>query len=53
MRKMKVLLVATVLALGATPFMATPANAVVCHDEPGSCCGDVQVLGKTILHYDC
>ncbi len=53
MRKLRVLLVGTVLALGTMPFTVAPAHAVVCHEDPHSCCGDVQVLGKTILHYDC
>jgi hypothetical protein len=53
MRKLKLFLAATVLALGTLPFIASPASAVVCHDNPGGCCEDVTVLGKTILHIDC
>ena len=53
MKRLKTFLVATVLALAAVPFAAAPANAVVCHENPGSCCGDVTVLGKTILTINC
>lgn len=52
MRIKKLVLVLTV-ALAAVPFAAAPANAVVCHEEPGSCCGDVKVLGKTVFTIYC
>jgi hypothetical protein len=52
-RRLKTFIVAAVLALAAVPFAAAPAGAVVCHENPGSCCGEVKVLGKTILRIDC
>jgi hypothetical protein len=53
MRKIKLLLLGTVLAFGVLPFSASSAGAVVCHDYPGGCCGDVEVAGKTILTINC
>ena len=51
-KKLKLLLVGaavTVTSLG----IAAPANAVVCHDDPGSCCGGIVILGKEYLAYNC
>ncbi len=53
MKKLRTLLVVTGIALGSLGFMAPPASAVVCHDNPGQCCGGVTVLGKEILRIDC
>jgi hypothetical protein len=52
MRKIKIFLVALGMALGTLPI-ASPAHAVVCHDYPGGCCGEVTVAGKTIIRIDC
>ena len=51
-KRLKLLLVGCVVAVGSLGI-AAPANAVVCHDDPGSCCGGVVILGKEYLHYDC
>ena len=51
-KKLKSLIVVATVAVGAF-WIAAPANAVVCHDDPGSCCGGVTILGKEYLHYDC
>jgi hypothetical protein len=51
-KKLKMFLVVSVTAL-ASLSIAAPANAVVCHDDPGSCCGGIVILGKEYLHYDC
>ncbi len=53
MRGIRKLVLALTVALAAVPFAAAPASAVVCHEEPGSCCGDVKVLGKTIVTIYC
>lgn len=48
------LLGAVGLALASLPVAAAPAGAVVCHDRPGMCCEDPEVLGKTIdIPMDC
>lgn len=52
MRKLRLLVVAAVLALGSAPVTAH-ADPIVCHDYPGGCCGDVTVAGKTILTINC
>jgi hypothetical protein len=51
MRKLRNLLIAATLAATSMLAFAPPAHAVVCHEY--SCCGDVVVLGKTILRIDC
>jgi hypothetical protein len=51
-KKLRSLLIVTVVTLGSLSI-AAPAQAVVCHDNPGSCCGGVTILGKEYLHYDC
>lgn len=54
MRQLKRLMLITALLLGTLLFTAAPAGAVVCIEEnPGGCCEDVTVAGKTILHIDC
>lgn len=53
MRSFRVFLVTLALAIGAAFFSPASANAVVCHDYPGGCCGEVELLGKTILRIDC
>jgi hypothetical protein len=47
MRRLSLLVVAVGIALGAFPIGS--ANAAGC-DEPGGCCKDVVVLGKTITY---
>ena len=51
-KKMKLLLVGAVVAVGSLGI-AAPANAVVCHDDPGSCCGGITIMGKESLAYNC
>ena len=51
-RKLKSLVIVAVVALGSLSI-AAPAQAVVCHDNPGQCCGGVEVLGKEIFRIDC
>ena len=51
-KKLKLFLVVSVTAL-ASLSIAAPAQAVVCHENPGSCCGGVEVLGKEIFRIDC
>ena len=45
-------MVVSAIAL-ANLIVAAPANAVVCHDNPGQCCGGVTVLGKEVFRIDC
>lgn len=51
-KKVKLFLIGACVAVGSLGI-AGPANAVVCHDNPGSCCGGIVILGKEYLHYDC
>ena len=51
-KKLRSLLIVTVVALGSLS-VAAPAQAVVCLDNPGGCCGSVEVLGKEVLRIDC
>lgn len=53
MRAIRVVLVSLALALLLAMVSSAPASAVICHDHPGGCCEDVEILGKTILHIDC
>ncbi|HJR46414.1 MAG TPA: hypothetical protein VJ927_12505 [Actinomycetota bacterium] len=53
MRKVRLFLATVVIALAALPVTAAPAAAVVCHDQPGMCCEDPEVLGKPINVIDC
>ena len=53
MRKVKILLAATVMAFSSLVAVAGPAGAVVCHEEPGSCCEDPTILGKEYNLWDC
>jgi hypothetical protein len=50
MRTLRSFLIAATLAATSMIVFAPPADAVVCHEY--SCCGDVVVLGKTILRID-
>ena len=53
MRKIKILLVTGSMVSLSILAAAPPAASVVCHDEPGMCCEDIEVLGKTIIPIDC
>ena len=53
MRLVRSFLVVLALAIGAALLSPASASAAVCHDYLGGCCGDVEVLGKTILRIDC
>jgi hypothetical protein len=52
MGKLRLVLVGAIVAAWSMSF-AAPAGAVVCVEEPGSCCESVEVLGKEVLHIDC
>ena len=53
MRKVKIVLAAVVMAVSSLVAFASPAGAVVCHDEPGMCCEDPTILGKEYNFWDC
>jgi hypothetical protein len=53
MKKIRNLLIAVSLVWAGILAAAPPASAVVCIEDINSCCGDVVILGKTIVSIDC
>ena len=51
-KKLRTLVIGAIVAVGSLS-VAAPAQAVVCHDDPGQCCQGIVILGKEYLHYDC
>ena len=53
MRRVKIVVAAVVMAFSSMVAFAGPAGAVVCMEEPGSCCEDPVILGKEYNFWDC
>jgi hypothetical protein len=52
-RKIRILIVVASMVWLSILAAAPPAAGIVCHDQPGMCCEDVEILGKTIIPIDC
>ena len=53
MRRVKLLVAATVMAFSSLIAFAGPANAIVCIEETDNCCEDPVILGKEYNLWDC
>ena len=55
MRRVKILIAATVMAFSSMVAIAGPASAVVCIEDGGTtmCCEDPVILGKEYNFWDC
>jgi hypothetical protein len=52
-RKVKFVFVTAIAAFSLIGPFTGQASAVVCHEDPGSCCADPVILGKEYNLWDC